>query len=60
MTVGAFELGSKIGFSNNIGTGNFVILSNATVVHPNSPGEQARIVSTSTSDTSAGTGYKRI
>src|SRR3990167_3587118 len=58
MTVGIFEYGSKIGFSNNIGTGNFVLLSNATVVNPT--GEQARVVSTSASDALAGTGIQKV
>ena len=50
--------GSKIGFSNNIGTGNFVILSNTTVVNPS--GEQVNIVSTSANDSSAGTGIQKV
>jgi hypothetical protein len=50
--------GSKIGFSNNIGTGNFVILSNATVVNPS--GEQVSIVSTSVNDTLAGTNVQKV
>lgn len=52
------RLGSKIGFNNNIGIGNFVILSNATVVNPT--GEQCNIVSTSISDSSAGTGIQKV
>lgn len=58
MVAGTIEFGSKIGFSNNIGTGNFRILANATVVNPS--GEQVRIVSTSTSDSSSGTGIRKI
>lgn len=42
--------GSKIGFSNSVGTTGFEILSNATVVDPNPGGEQAYITSTSALD----------
>lgn len=51
---------SKIGISDNIGTGNFVILSNATVSNPT--GEQVRIVSTSVDDDSSpsGTGAQKV
>lgn len=50
--------GSKIGFSNNVGIGNFVILSNASVVDPT--GEQIRIASTSSSDSSEGSGIQKV
>jgi hypothetical protein len=51
-------LGSKIGFSNNIDTNEFVILSNADVVNPS--GQQAQVVSTSVSDSSVGTGIQKV
>lgn len=54
------RIGSKIGFNNNIGTGNFVILSNATVVNPGLSGEQVRITSTSTNDSITGTGIQKV
>lgn len=50
--------GSRIGINNNIGTGNFVILSNAVVVNPS--GEQVSIVSTSSSDSSSGAGIQKV
>lgn len=60
MTITIPPYGSKIGISTNIGT-SFAFLSNATVVDPNSAGEQARVISTSTSDTSAaGTGIRKV
>jgi hypothetical protein len=49
---------SKIGFNSSIGTGNYVILSNASVVNPT--GEQVSIVSTSASDTLAGTNIQKV
>lgn len=52
------NMGSKIGFNNNIGTGNFAILSNASVTDPT--GEQARIISTSVNDTDTGTGVQKV
>lgn len=51
-------LGSKIGFNTNIGTGNFTILANASVVNPT--GEQTNVVSTSINDSSAGTGIQKV
>ena len=59
-------MGTKVGFNNSVGIGNFIILSNANmvIVNPNSPGEQGReqgrIVSTSVDDTSAGTGIQKV
>lgn len=51
--------GTKTGFNNNIGTGNFVILSNASVVNPS--GEQVNIVSSSASDSSpSGAGIQKV
>jgi hypothetical protein len=49
--------GTKVGISSNIGT-SWAFLSNATVVDPT--GEQAKVQSTSTSDTSAGTGIQKV
>lgn len=51
-------MATKHGFSNNIGTTNFQILSNATVVNP--AGEQARVVSDSPNDSPAGTGIQKV
>lgn len=51
--------GSKVGISTNIGT-SFGFLSNAQVTDPNQAGEGARVQSTSTSDTSAGTGMQKV
>lgn len=52
------EHGSKIGANKNIGTGRFVILSNAAVVHPG--GQRGTVVSTSVEDSSAGTGLRKL
>lgn len=51
-------LGSKIGFSNNIGTSEFVILSNANVVNPS--GQRAQVASTSANDSSLGRGIQKV
>lgn len=53
-----FPLGSKIGFSNNISTTDFTILSSAIVTDPT--GEGASVVSTSTQDSSSGTGIQKV
>jgi hypothetical protein len=52
------QFGSKIGFSNNIGPGNFVILSNAAVANPS--GEQVSIVSTSSNDSQSEIGIQKV
>lgn len=50
--------GSRFGFSSSIGTASFVTLTNATVSTPS--GEQMNVVSTSASDSSAGTGIRQV
>jgi len=52
-----YEYHTKIGSSTNIGT-DCKILSNADVVHPG--GVRGRIVSTSDSDSSTGTGIQKV
>lgn len=51
-------MATKQAFSNNIGTANFQILSNAIIVNPN--GERAGVVSASPNDSSAGTGIQKV
>jgi len=51
--------GSRIGSSSTITTGAFVILANATVIQP-TVGQAMNVVSTSASDSSAGTGVQQI